>query len=592
MSTRFPTSKSPAHRLIRVALLLGALAAAGCSDDDGVTPPFETPVRTGTIEPVQSGWFESPFDIAVAPDGALYVRDAGERNVRYAPPRSQPTRSLDLGPGPIGVSREWLYRLDGPAHRIHRYDREGRLQADFSFEAAAMSGNQWLAVTPEGDLYIVDALLRRVLHLDGDGAPVSSWGTRGTGPGQFEHPTDIVVDAAGRILVLDIDLWRIQRFMPNGAPDRSWDIIQRVRFGSYFDGSLAVDADGNPWLLDITVEPFQVSRFDAAGTGVTSWPLDNPIEPPIGFVDLACLPSGELVIADNFDGVLRVYSRDFEPLGRIGHERGLIPEEFDFVGGIAWLDDDLIVGRTGYPYHHLRFAADGSYVDRLILPESLDLLNFRARGDGTGWAWDNGARGFGRFRLDGAGALSWNPVPLDPEFGTSDFEVLNDGGVLLLGTPRSDRGKRMVVRRYDAIGRPRGEWRLPEDRYASDLAASPLGLAWVLDSAGTIWRIDFKASDGDSGDWTPLAPLAPGLPVAIAADDQGRLHVADAGRRAIIVLGLGGEELGRYADGVVPAPESEDGLPYPVRSEVALSLNSRGGTALSIAPDRVALFKP
>ena len=48
------------------------------------------------------------------------------------------------------------------------------------------------------------------------------WGTRGTGPGEFGLPHNVVVDAQGKVYVTDRDNQRIQVFDSNGKFLSQW----------------------------------------------------------------------------------------------------------------------------------------------------------------------------------------------------------------------------------------------------------------------------------------------------------------------------------------------------------------------------------
>jgi len=92
-----------------------------------------------------------------------------------------------------------------------------------------------------GNGYISDGYNNsRVAKVDRDGNWVTSWGRRGTGPGEFHTPHSIAVDAGGRVYVGDRENNRIQVFDGDG------------RFLTQFTNV------GAPWALCITPAPNQV----------------------------------------------------------------------------------------------------------------------------------------------------------------------------------------------------------------------------------------------------------------------------------------------------------------------------------------------
>src|SRR5215510_10523180 len=69
----------------------------------------------------------------------------------------------------------------------------------------------------KGNIYISDGYINsRVAKIDKNGDWVKSWGTKGTGPGQFNIPHAIVIDRSNNIYVGDRSNRRVQVFDTNG----------------------------------------------------------------------------------------------------------------------------------------------------------------------------------------------------------------------------------------------------------------------------------------------------------------------------------------------------------------------------------------
>jgi NHL repeat len=80
-----------------------------------------------------------------------------------------------------------------------------------------------LAIAPNGDLFIADGHIAaqsngRIVQLTKDGKFINAWGTKGSGPLQFDCPHSIALDSKGRIFVGDRNNNRIQILSssPNG----------------------------------------------------------------------------------------------------------------------------------------------------------------------------------------------------------------------------------------------------------------------------------------------------------------------------------------------------------------------------------------
>ena len=117
------------------------------------------------------GRFNLPVAAAVAPDGTLFVLDAGNFRVQAFSPEGRHLRSFG------GVGRTF-----------------GRF--------ARPKG---IAVGPAGVVYVVDAAFGNVQAFDADGRLLLPFGrlSQEDAPGAFALPSDVAADETGRIYVLD-----------------------------------------------------------------------------------------------------------------------------------------------------------------------------------------------------------------------------------------------------------------------------------------------------------------------------------------------------------------------------------------------------
>src|SRR5690348_18163173 len=56
-----------------------------------------------------------------------------------------------------------------------------------------------VAVDAQRNLYVADALNNRIQKLSPRGEVLTSWGSWGLGPGQYEHPLGVAVDGRGHV---------------------------------------------------------------------------------------------------------------------------------------------------------------------------------------------------------------------------------------------------------------------------------------------------------------------------------------------------------------------------------------------------------
>jgi len=116
-----------------------------------------------------------------------------------------------------------------------------------------------------GNTYISDGYINsRVAKIDKDGNWLKSWGDPGDGPGQFNTPHSIAVDAQGRVYVADRGNRRIQVFDGEGkflrqiAIDVPVDPDARPAIGNKPKTATGALAPGAPWAICITPGPNQV----------------------------------------------------------------------------------------------------------------------------------------------------------------------------------------------------------------------------------------------------------------------------------------------------------------------------------------------
>ncbi len=116
-----------------------------------------------------------------------------------------------------------------------------------------------------GNTYISDGYINsRVAKIDKDGNWLKSWGEPGDGPGQFNTPHSIAVDAQDRVYVADRGNRRIQVFDADGKLLRQITIDVPVKpnarpaIGNKPTATTGAMAPGAPWTVCITPGPNQV----------------------------------------------------------------------------------------------------------------------------------------------------------------------------------------------------------------------------------------------------------------------------------------------------------------------------------------------
>jgi DNA-binding beta-propeller fold protein YncE len=159
--------------------------------------------------------------LALAPDGNVYVSDAGDN---YA--REEGMITYFTGSGEyLGA---WLFDNSTPTD----------------------SSAPWaLAVAPTGNVYIVDAFQDLVQYFTPTGSLLGEWGKEGITPGEFDSPSAIAVGKDGTVYVADSA--RVQYFTPDGEyiGEFGSEVLPKDGLGSDITG-LAVASDGTVYVTD------------------------------------------------------------------------------------------------------------------------------------------------------------------------------------------------------------------------------------------------------------------------------------------------------------------------------------------------------
>ena len=179
----------------------------------------------------------NPHGVHVSREGALFVTDTADHSVRKFSPDGDVL--LELGtPG-------WPGRKGMPFNRPTK-----------------------AVTTGSGEILVSDGYgQNRVHRFSADGALLNSWGSEGTGDGQFTLPHSVALDRLGRVLVVDRSSHRIQIFDAEGTFLKVWSGTQ---WGGYlWPNDLHVDRAGTLYLAE-------------ADHRVSIWTdLEEPDRPPV-----------------------------------------------------------------------------------------------------------------------------------------------------------------------------------------------------------------------------------------------------------------------------------------------------------------------
>jgi DNA-binding beta-propeller fold protein YncE len=211
---------------------------------------------------------------------------------------------------PVAVARHGstFFVADSALGKVMAFNEKGKLQFEITRELERPSGLALL-----GDrLWVTDSQRHQVVLYDLGGKFISKFGRRGSGPGEFNFPTHVNVDAAGRIYVTDSLNNRIQVFDANGQFQRA--------FGSAGDGpghfsrpkGVAVDRSGHVYVVDAVFDNVQV--FDEQGRLLLNWGEAGPAPGEFWLPNAIVISrNNEIYVADSYNHRIQVFRYTGKP---------------------------------------------------------------------------------------------------------------------------------------------------------------------------------------------------------------------------------------------------------------------------------------
>jgi DNA-binding beta-propeller fold protein YncE len=195
----------------------------------GITTPVTPDNVVGGLG-TDAGQFQSPRGIALAPDGSLYVADAGNNRIQHLSPAGKVLQvwgsfaDISKGAAPGGTFNEpWgvavapdgsVYVADTWNYRIQKFTPDGKFVQMWGTGPAEGNtqfyGPRGLAVDSLGHVFVADTGNKRIVIFDAIGKYLGEFGGPGAQLGQLDEPVDIALDADGNAYVTDTWNQRIQ----------------------------------------------------------------------------------------------------------------------------------------------------------------------------------------------------------------------------------------------------------------------------------------------------------------------------------------------------------------------------------------------
>jgi sugar lactone lactonase YvrE len=180
-----------------------------------------------------------PHGMHVDRDGNIWVTDGQDD----AP---QPARGAAVAPGQPNPAASRMGPLPGSTrgHQVFKFSPQGKLLMTLGKAGGAPEPDYFyqpndVLVAPNGDIFVSEGHgggNARILKFTKDGKFITSFGKKGSGPGDMEQPHALAMDSRGRLFVGDRSNNRIQIYDQDGKLLDTWPQFSRPS-GIYIDAN-------------------------------------------------------------------------------------------------------------------------------------------------------------------------------------------------------------------------------------------------------------------------------------------------------------------------------------------------------------------
>lgn len=267
----------------------------------------------------------------------------------WGEPGTNPGQFRD--PTGISVTADEVFVSDARNSRIQVFDHQGRFKHQITGRGlpAAELGRPMNLDIHNGELYAADYWNDRIQVYALNGTHRRNIGTSGSGPGQFDSPGGVAINAQGEVYVADFYNQRIQHLSADGQFIEQWGMTGTVgsRTGEFnYPTDVAIGLDGQIIIGDGYNDRIQL--LDSSGTFVRKWggPLAMNIFGPFAgwfatVTSVAVGPEGNVFVADFYNNRVQKFSAQGQFLTSFGSS-GSGPGQFSYIMAVAVAPDGTV----------------------------------------------------------------------------------------------------------------------------------------------------------------------------------------------------------------------------------------------------------
>jgi len=211
--------------------------------------------------------FVKPYGIATDSHDRIYVTDSGQGLVFILDLASKQVSFLGAGGQtslgvPLGItvdSKDRIWVADAVKQHVYVFQPDGTASMALGKVGEMVNPTSVAVDEARHRLYVVDSRQHTILvYGQESGQFVAKFGQRGKGDGEFNFPTNVVVDHAGRIYITDTLNCRVQIFDPDYKFLDSFG-SRGNGFGNFLKPKgLALDSYQNVYVVDADFDNFQI----------------------------------------------------------------------------------------------------------------------------------------------------------------------------------------------------------------------------------------------------------------------------------------------------------------------------------------------